>query len=125
MTALIAVISVIAILALFAPLVSPSPRPDYYRPDDRDGENRRERKKLRSMLIDLRQELDAGKMSEEEFLSLAGPLSARMDALEKASAHEDGPRKKKNKNEFCIACGHRLAQDVSVCGRCGTERGEA
>lgn len=124
MTAIVAILVVAALLALFAPLAAGRPGPDYYRSDDREGENLRRRKRLRSMLIDLRQEFDSGKMSEEEFLSLAGPLSAEMESLEKASAKAPPAQKRKDKRLLCSACGLPNDKDQSTCTRCAWPLGE-
>lgn len=124
MTAIVAILVVAALLALFAPLAAGRPAPDYYRSDDREGENLRKRKRLRSMLIDLRSEFDSGKMSEEEFLSLAGPLSAEMESLEKASAKAAPAQRRKDKRLLCSACGLPNHKDESICARCASPLGE-
>jgi hypothetical protein len=125
MTAIVIILLVAAVLALFVPLAASRPAPDYYRSDDSEGENQRKRKRLKGMLIDLRQEFDSGKMSEEEFLSIAGPLSAEMEALEKASAHvRSSPGKKKDKRILCPGCGLPNAKESTICSRCATVLGE-
>lgn len=124
MTAIVALFVIAAVLAMFLPLLSSRPGPDYYRSDDREGDNLRKRKRLRGMLIDLRQEFDSGKMSEEEFLALAGPLSAEMESLEKKSAHVDSGKKKKLKGRvFCTACGRANEKDAELCMRCASPLG--
>ena len=124
MTAIVVILLIAAVLALFVPLAAGRPAPDYYRSDDREGENQRKRKRLKGMLIDLRQEFDSGKMSEEEFLSIAGPLSAEMEGLGKASAHASAGSKKKDKRLLCPACGQPNAKDKSICLRCASPLGE-
>lgn len=124
MTAIVVILLIAAVLALFVPLAAGRPAPDYYRSDDREGENQRKRKRLKGMLIDLRQEFDSGKMSEEEFLSLAGPLSTEMESLEKASAHGQTFSRKKDKRLLCPACGQPNAKEREFCARCATPLGE-
>ena len=123
MTAVVLILVIAAVLAMFLPLISSRPGPDYYRSDDTEGDNLRKRKRLRAMLIDLRQEFDSGKMSEEEFLTHAGPLSAEMESLEKKSAHPASAKKKKSKRQFCSACGRANEQGAEFCMRCASPLG--
>ncbi|MCE9596918.1 MAG: gas vesicle protein GvpG [Spirochaetia bacterium] len=119
MTIVLSLLLVICVLALFVPLLSRKAVPEFYISGTPDEEHARAKQKIKSMLADLRQEFDSGKIAEEEFSSMAGDLLAELDRLEKvvlkAAVHKPGKR------VFCPACGALQPEQSKLCAQCGSE----
>jgi len=110
---------VVAILLLFLPLLRNKAEPDFYRSGSPDEDRRREAEKVKSLLGDLRQEFDSGKLGEEEFASLAGSLMHSLERLEKSRVAPAAS----GRLQLCPACGARSEESVGICAQCGSPLG--
>ncbi|HNJ06159.1 MAG TPA: hypothetical protein PLB73_18005 [Leptospiraceae bacterium] len=119
MSILLTIALVGCILALFFPLLRSRSAPEYYVGAPQDERIAETRAQLQSVLAELRQDFDAGKLSEEEFSQMATPLANRLDSLTSIPA----PSRKKaisSNRQSCAVCGY-LGAPFEMCPQCGTE----
>ncbi len=87
------------------------------------GSERRNRRALLRLTVeanlrDLQIEREAGKLTEDDFQSLALPLAHQLERLGAPVQSSVAPGTSKGNRRFCSACGYRTGE--SVCLQCGS-----
>ena len=118
--ALFGVVLFAAVAALFIPILRGDENPaGWFRyTDDPERELRGRKEKVRESIRDLLMEKENGKLSAEEFETLAAPLAAELDALERETPPE---KSRKTGKKFCQSCGHYNFEKLDYCIQCGRE----
>lgn len=119
MTIVLSLSLLLCVLALFLPLLNRNAVPEFYISSTPDQDRVRKQQNVNTMLADLRQEFDSGKISETEFASMAAEFLAELDRLQKPVPSASA--RKSNKREYCKECGAVRQTGIASCSQCGAE----